>query len=181
MTIAKKGGFTIVLIAVLAALTAVLDMFGIVAFPFIYGVSSFYIASAFYLVFINNFRWKGAISVYIGLLIASLFTGFSFYPLYGAWGNVLAETFIVFLMSKTGRDIELKTKKDFAVIFALYLVAPIISAVWVIGGWVVVGIVPKESFWTILLGWWLGGVIVHFVIATPLLKFVSPLIRRFHI
>lgn len=177
----KKGNFTIVFIAVLAALTAVLDMFGVVAFPFIYGVSSFYVASAFYLIFVNNFRWKGAIAIYVGLIISSLFTGFSLFPLYGAWGNVLAETFIVFVMYKMGRDIELKTKKDFFVIVPLYLIAPLISAFWVVGGWVAFGIVPKESFWAITLVWWLGGVIVHIVIATPLLKFVSPLIRRFKI
>lgn len=181
MNTKKKSGFIIVLIAVLAALTAVLDMFGTVAFPFIYGVSAFYIASAFYLVFINNFRWKGAIAVYVGLIISSLFTGFSLFPLYGAWGNVIAESFIVFVMLKTGCNIELKSKKDFAAISALYLVAPLISAFWVVGGWAVVGIVPREAFWTIVFGWWLGGVIVHFVIATPLLKFVSPLIRRFNI
>ena len=84
-------------------------------------------------------------------------------------------------MTKTGRNMELKTKKDFAVIAGCFLISPLISAVWVIGGWVIVGIVPREAFWTILLGWWLGGVMVHFIISTTLLKFVSPLIRRFKI
>lgn len=177
----KKSGFTVVLIAVMAAMTAVLDMFGTIAFPFIYGVSAFYVASAFYLIFINNFHWKGAIAVYLGLIIASLFKSFSLFPLYGAWGNVIAESFIVLVMRKAGRSIELKSKMDFVVISVLYLIAPVISAFWVVGGWVVVGIVPGEAFPAILLGWWLGGVIVHFVIATPLLKFVSPLIRRFRI
>jgi len=181
MNTTKKNGFTVVLIAVLAALTAILDMFGTVVFPFIYGVSIFYVASAFYLIFITNFRWKGAISIYLGLIIASLFTGFSLFPLYGAWGNVVAESFIIFVMLKTGCNIELKTKKDFAVISALYLVAPLISAFWVVGGWVVVSIVPKEAFGAIVFGWWLGGIIVHFAVATPLLRFVSPLIRRFKI
>jgi hypothetical protein len=181
MTNKKKNGFNVILIAVLAALTAVLDIFGIVAFPLIHGVSAFYIASAFYLIFVNNFGWRGAIAIYLGLIIASLFSGFSLFPLYGAWGNVVATLFIVFVMAKTGRDIELKTKKDFVVLAGCYLIAPFISAVWVIGGWVIVGIVPREAFWTILFGWWLGGVIVHFIISTPLLKFVSPLIRRFNI
>ena len=177
----KKNGFTIVLIAILAALTATLDMFGLVAFPLFPGVSAFYIASAFYLVFVNNFKWKGAIAIYFGLIISSLFTGFSLFPLYGAWGNVLASSFIVLVMTKIGCNMELKTKKDFIAISLCYLISPLISAFWVIGGWVFIGIVPRDAFWTIFFGWWLGGIIVHFVISTVLLKFVSPLIRRFQL
>lgn len=57
----------IVLIAVLAGLTAVLDLFGVLGLPFgIISVSAFYFGAAFYLLFFVGFKLKGALGIYLG-------------------------------------------------------------------------------------------------------------------
>lgn len=174
---------SIIIIAILAALTAVLDAFAVIGFPSgVLGVSSFYIGSAFFLLFVYLFKWKGAIAIYIGLMLSSIISsGFSFFPLYGAWGNVVAAVFIVCVMHLTKRSCEIKSWKDFAVLACAFVVAPAISAAWVIGGWVVVGIMPASGFIAAFLPWMLGGVIVYFVVGTPVMKFLAPLVKRFNL
>lgn len=174
---------TIITIAILAALTAVLDTFAVIGFPSgVLGVSSFYIGSAFFLLFVYLFKWKGAIAIYIGLMMSSLISsGFSFFPLYGAWGNVVSAVFIVLIMHLTKRNCEIKNWKDFAVLACTFIIAPAISAAWVIGGWVVVGIMPADGFIAAFIPWALGGIIVYFVVGTPVMKFLAPLVKRFNI
>lgn len=179
----KKRGNAIIYIAIIAALTAVLDMFAIISFPTgILSVSSFYIGSAFFLVFVYLFRWKGAIGIYLGLILASIITsGFSLFPLYGAWGNVVCNVLIVVIMALLHRSCELRTVKDFAAMAVLFVLTPMVSAAWVLGGWVVVGIMPAESFWPAFIPWWLGGVAVYFIVGTPVMKFLVPVLKRFNI
>lgn len=179
----KKYGSTIISIAIIAALTAVLDMFAIISFPTgVLSVSSFYIGSAFFLVFVYLFRWKGAIGIYLGLILSSIITsGFSVFPLYGAWGNVVCNVLIVVIMALCHRSCEIKTGKDFAVIAVLFVLTPMVSAAWVLGGWVAVGIMPPDSFWPAFIPWWLGGVAVYFVVGTPVMKYLVPVLRRFNI
>ena len=177
-----KVGFSLMTIAVIAALTAVLDIFAIISFPTgILSVSSFYIGSAFFLAFVYLFRWKGAIGIYVGLILSSIITsGFSLFPLFGAWGNVVANVFIVAGMSLLKRDCELKTGKDMAAMAIFFIFGPMISAAWVLGGWVVVGFIPKESFVPAFIPWWLGGVVVYFLIGTPIMKYLVPVLKRFN-
>lgn len=174
---------TIIIIAVIAAISAVLDIYAIIGFPAgILGVSSFYIGSAFFLLFVYLFKWKGALAIYIGLICASMITsGFSLYPLYGAWGNPVAALFIVLVMKLFKRNCELKDWKDFLVLSLCFIIAPAISATWVIGGWTVVGIAPAESFVSIFLPWWFGGVLVHFIVGMPVMKFIAPVLKKFNI
>lgn len=174
---------SIIVIAILAALTAVLDTFAVIGFPSgVLGVSSFYIGSAFFLLFVYLFKWKGAVAIYIGLMLSSLISsGFSFFPLYGAWGNVLSAVFIVYIMHLTKRNCEISNWKDFAVLAGTFIVAPAISAAWVIGGWVVVGIMPAAGFFAAFFPWMLGGIIVYFVVGTPVMKFLAPLVKRYNL
>ena len=178
-----KIGSVIITIAILAAVTCVLDMFAIISFPTgILSVSSFYIGSAFYLLFVYLFRWKGAIGIYIGLIISSIISsGFSVFPLYGAWGNVLSNVVIVVVMYLLHRDCELKNTKDFALAAILFIFTPMISAAWVLGGWVVTGIMPGNAFWAAFVPWWLGGVAVYFIIGTPVMKFLAPVLKKYNL
>lgn len=177
----KKKFTTVVTIAVLAALTAVLDMFGVLGLPVgILSVSSFYFASAFYLLFVEVFRWKGAIAIYIGLLLASIFTtGFSVMPLLLAWGNVVCNVFVVVLMKRLGNDYQCNSVGKVVSEVILLMIAPVISALWVLGGYVVFGIMPLSGLAAAVFGWWVGGVMVNLIISIPIMKFVMPLYKRF--
>ncbi|MBR5236981.1 MAG: hypothetical protein IKW06_06405 [Clostridia bacterium] len=180
----KKNVITnCIIIAIIAGLSAVLDLFAVIGFPTgILSVSSFYVSSAFYVLFVYLFGWRGSIGIYIGLILASITSGgFSFFPIYGAWGNVLASVFIVYVMKALKRNCSIKNAVDFITLAVLYLIAPLISAFWVLGGWVVVGIIPKEAFLPALFPWWFGGVCVYFIIATPLLKFISPIAKKYNL
>ena len=178
----KKWITNCVIIAIIAGLSAVLDVFAIIGFPTgILSVSSFYISSAFFVLFVYLFGWRGSVGIYLGLFLASITSGgFSFFPIYGAWGNVLSSVFIVYVMKLLKRDCSLTKASDFVTIAILYLIAPLISAFWVLGGWVVVGIIPKEAFSTALFSWWFGGVCVYYIIATPLLKFIAPIAKKYN-
>ncbi len=178
-----RRGMEIIVIAVLAGLTAVLDIFAVIGFPTgILSVSAFYVSSAFYILFIYLFGWKGVLGVYLGLILSSVISGgFSLFPLYGAWGNVVASVVIVYGMKLLKRNCELKKASDILVMAVLFLIAPAVSALWVLGGWVVVGIIPGDAFWPAFIPWWIGGVCVYFIIGTPLMKFVAPLAKRFNL
>lgn len=179
----KDFGTVLITIAVLAGLTAVLDIFAVIGFPTgIFTVSSFYVSSAFYILFVYLFGWRGCLGIYFGLILSSIISGgFSIFPIYGAWGNVLASVVIIYGMKALKRNCELKTKADFITIVVLYVIAPIVSALWVLGGWVVVGILPKEAFPSAFWAWWFGGLCVYLIIGTPLMKFVAPLVKRFNL
>lgn len=178
----RLKSFNLVVLAVLSSLVASLDLFGIVAFPTgILSVSGFYIGSAFYVLIIAHFRALGALGVYLGLVLASVFTGFSLFPLYGALGNTLASVFVVVGARFLRIDFSFMSIKDYLFVALLYLLAPCISALWVISGWVYVGILPRESFVPALSSWWFGGVLVYLFVATPLLKYCLPLLSRFKI
>lgn len=177
----STAGMSLITIAIVAALTAVLDMFAVISFPTgILSVSSFYIGSAFFLIFVYLFRWKGALGIYCGLLLSSVMTsGFSLFPLYGAWGNVVANVFIVAGMALVKCDCELKTRKDMIAMAVFFVIGPMISAAWVLSGWVVVGIIPAASFVPAFIPWWLGGVAVYFVVGTPVMKLLVPVLKHY--
>ena len=179
----KSGSANVVTIAVLAALTAVLDMFGVFGLPVgILSVSSFYFASAFYLLFVEVFRWRGAIASYIGLLLASVFTtGFSVMPLLLAWGNVVCNVFVVGLMRRLDNDYKCDKVWKAATEVLLLLIAPAISGLWILGGYVVFGIMPVSALPAAVFAWWFAGSLVYLIIGIPLMKFVMPLFRRFRL
>lgn len=178
----KRTTKNIITIAIIAALSAALDLFAVIGFPTgIFSVSSFYLSAAFYMLFVYLWRWKGAVGVYLGMILASLFSGFSLFPLYGACGNTLSALLIVYGMQTLRRDIELKRGLDYVMIIIFYLIASALSGVWVLGGWVVTGILPSEAFKVSLFTWWLGDVVVYLLLGTLLMKFVAPLLKRFNL
>lgn len=178
----KKWISNLVTIAILIALSAALDIFAVIGFPTgIFTVSSFYLSAAFYMLFVYLWGWRGVVSVYFGMILAAVFTGFSLFPFYGAWGNTLASVLIVYGMKVLKRNCELKSWKDMAAISILYLVASAFSGLWVLEGWIVVGIIPKEAFGAAMFAWWFGDVVVYFILGTALMKLIAPLMRRFNL
>ncbi|MDD3141398.1 MAG: hypothetical protein PHX08_20860 [Lachnospiraceae bacterium] len=118
----------------------------------------------------------------LGLLLASFVTtGFSVMPLLLAWGNVLAP-FLVFIVMKAFHcDFDLKHLKDIVIEVIILILAPIISGVWILGGFVLFGVMPASALLTSIFAWWLGGSLVNLIIAIPLMKFVFPLLKRFNL
>lgn len=173
--------FDFIIIAVLAGMVALLDIVGVIGLPTgVLSVSSLYIAAAFYLLFIAAFNWKGAIAVYLGLLLSSVFTtGFSIMPLILAWGNVMAPFFIVLVIKKLNLSFNLGNLKESIIEIVLMFVAPFISAFWILGGYVLFQIIPASSFVASLIPWIIGNIIVYLVIGIPLMKFVLPLFKKF--
>lgn len=176
-----KTRASVITIAILTALSAALDLFAVVSFPGgFHTVSSFYLSAAFYMLFVYVWGWKGLVSIYLGMILASMLGGFSLFPLYGAWGNTLGAALIVFGMKFLKCDCELKKVKDYLCICVLFVLASALSGIWVLSGWVVVGIIPAEAFAGALFTWWLGDVIVYLVVGIALMKFVAPLAKRFN-
>lgn len=172
-----------ILMGVIAGLTAVLDYIGVVAFPIgFFGVSAFYIGAAFFTAFALWFGWKSLIAMYIGLLIGALISGtFTIFAFLLAWGNVVgvAIPMLLFSIKKLNLNIELLKLKDYAAyVFSVTILQNIVSALWVLGGFVFFGIMPAESFKVAFAGWVIGGSIVSIVIGIPLLKIVTPVIKR---
>ena len=172
----------IIIVAILAALTTILDIFGVFGLPVgILSVSSFYFASAFYLLFVEVFKTKGAIAIYIGLLMSSFFTtGFSIMPIFLAWGNVLCNVFVVYMMRWAKNEYKMDTFKNILIEVVLLLFAPLISAIWVLGGYTLFEIMPLAALPAAVFGWWLGGIMVYLIIGIPLMRFVMPLFKRFN-
>jgi len=179
----KNYSYSFILIGVIAGLTAILDYIGVMTFPFgFFGVSAFYIGAAFFTAFAIWFRWRALIAMYIGLLIGALISGtFTIFALLLAWGNVIgaAIPMLIFNSKKLGLNKELKKVKDYvAFILTATICQNVISAVWVLGGFVIFGIMPLEALKMAMFGWILGGIAVTIIIGIPLLKFATPVVRK---
>jgi hypothetical protein len=170
-----------ILIGVIAGLTALLDYIGVIGFPIgVFGVSAFYIGSAFFTAFALWFGLYGLLAIYVGLLIGAMLSGtFTVFALLLAWGNVIGAA-IPMLVFRFGKfDPSLKRWSDYAVfVLSATLAQNIVSAIWVLTGFYLFGIMPADAIRAAVVGWILGGIIVSIVIGIPLLKTLTPIVRR---
>jgi hypothetical protein len=170
-----------ILVGVIAGLTALLDYIGVVGFPVgIFGVSAFYIGFAFYTGFAIWFGVWGLIAMYIGLLIGALLTGmFSAVTFILALGNVLGAAVPMVAFKMFNLDESLRKTKDYiAYIMSSTIAQSIIAAGWVLTGFAIVGIMPAETAKIAFTGWIIGDILVSILIGIPLLKFVTPVIKK---
>jgi hypothetical protein len=180
----KKNSNSFILIGVLAGLVAILDFIGIVAFPVGFlGASGFYIGFAFYTAFAIWFRWKGLLSIYIGLLIGALISGtFTIFAFVLALGNVIGAAIPMLFFSHKKINPELKTTKDyFAYVLSSTVLQNMVAAAWILTGFYIVGIMPKEAALVASTGWIIGDIVVSLIIGIPLLKFLTPIVKRISI
>lgn len=171
-----------ILIGVIAGLVALLDFIGVITFPVgFFGVSSaFYIGAAFFTAFAIWFGLYGLLAIYIGLLIGAVIAGtFTIFAFVLALGNVLGAGIPMIVFKKGNLSIELKNAKDYIGYFlSSTLGQSIFSGVWTIYGFSIFGIIPQETIGVVLSGWIFGDIVVSLIIGIPLLKLVSPVIKR---
>jgi len=172
---------TFILVGVIAGLVAVLDFIGIIAFPVgILGVSGFYIGAAFFTAFAIWFRWKALIAMYIGLLLGAIISGtFTIFAFILAWGNVIAVILPMIIFNLNKFNMELKTIKDYIAFFiTVTIFQSVISAGWVLTGFYLFGIMPLEAIKVSIMGWLIGDIIVSLFLGIPILKIMSPVVKR---
>ncbi len=177
----KLPSNTFILVGVLSGMVAVLDYIGVIGFPVgVFGVSAFYVGAAFYTAFAVWFKLKGLLAIYIGLLIGALISGtFTVFAFVLALGNVLGAAVPFIFFNGLGFNPELKRARDyFGFVISATVLQNLISAIWVLTGFYLVGIMPAEAALLASIGWIGGGIIVSIVIGIPLLKFTTPLIKK---
>lgn len=176
---AKINSFIIV--GVLAGLVAVLDFIGVVAAPVGFlGVSGFYVGAAFFTAFAVWFRWKALIAMYLGLLLGAIMSGtFTVFAFILALGNVIAVIIPMLLFNSGKFNMELKKFGDYLAFFvSVTILQSIISAGWVLTGFYLFGIMPLEAIKASAIGWIAGDIIVSIVLGIPIMKFLSPVVKR---
>lgn len=171
-----------ILLGVIAGLVALLDFIGVITFPVgFFGVSSaFYIGAAFFTAFAIWFGLYGLLAIYIGLLIGAIIAGtFTIFAFVLALGNVFGAAIPMIVFKKGNLNIELKNTKDYIGYFISSTFGQsIVSGFWTIYGFSIFGIIPSETIGVALSGWVFGDIVVSLIIGIPLLKLVSPVIKR---
>ncbi|MEM1999763.1 MAG: hypothetical protein QXO30_01850 [Candidatus Caldarchaeum sp.] len=182
--VARKGvnPIHIVLTAVMAGVLALMILFAAITTTVVPGVAALYPATAFEVVFGIWFGVWGAIAAYIGLIIAGTYAGWFPLPL----GIVLSVSdFAAALIPAAAfrllkSDPSLITKKDWAtyILFGVILSSVIPSIYYnAINLWV--GWIPSwEAFWLSVVSWNIGNYIVTTLIGIPLLKIVTPYVKK---
>lgn len=178
---ANKHNFNFILIGVIAGLVAVLDYIGVVGFPVgVFSVSAFYIGSAFFTAFAVWFRWRALIAIYLGLLIGALLAGtFTIFAFVLALGNVFGVMIPMLVFSIKKFDMELKSTKDIvAFLLSATIGQNVVSALYTLRGFILFGLMPPEAFKVAFTGWVVGGIIVSIVLGIPILKFLTPVVKK---
>jgi hypothetical protein len=176
----KNKALRVAIVAMLIAVTAVLDYIGVISFPVAFlGVSGFYIGAAFFTAFGFWFGIWGMLSMYVGLVVATLFTGvFSPFVFILSWGDVLGAALPMVVFKKLNLDISLRGKKELAAYAFTIIGQNMLSGTLTIGGWILFGLMPMGIFPIVFTGWVLGGIIVCIVIGIPLITGVSPFLKK---
>ncbi len=76
-------------------------------------------------------------------------------------------------------NMELRSKKNYAAYIGTATIGqPIVGALWTIYGFLLFGIIPPESVAPAIIGWIGGGMVVSILIGIPLLRAVTPVVRK---
>lgn len=142
------------------------------------GVTTFYFAVAFMIVFTLWFGAWGAIAAYAGCIIGA---GLSTMPfsvnVYWSLADLWQVLIPLVAFKAFNADADLKTKRDFLIflIFGL-LLNNLAGAIWGSIMLSVGGVSAWNSVPNTLIVWFAGNLVVTLVIATLLLKYITPFI-----
>lgn len=175
----KKRDF--ILIGIIAGLTAVLDYIGVVGLPAgVFSVSTFYIGGAFYTLFALWFKKDAYIGMYLGLLLGAIISGtFTPYAFLLAWGNVFGVAVISLVFHNVkSLDYKLTKFQDYLAFIILGLISQIVSSNYTLRGLNFFGLIPDSALNAAIISWIVAGIIVHVVIALPLVKILTPIVEK---
>jgi integral membrane sensor domain MASE1 len=173
----------IVLTAIMAGVLAVMILYAAITTTVVPAVAAVYPATAFEVVFGCWFGVWGAIAAYIGLVIAGTYAGWFPLPL----GMVLAlgaDLTAALIPAAAFRllkgNVALKSRKDWLIFIVFGIVLSTVpGSIYYNLINFYIGLIPSwEAFWVAVISWNLGNFIVITVIGTPLLKIVTPYVKR---
>ncbi len=172
----------IVLTAVMAGVLAITILFAAITTTVVPGVAALYPATALEVVFGIWFGVWGAVAAYIGLLIAGSYAGWFPLPL----GIILSlSDFAAALIPAAAfrlfrADPSLKNWRDWIIYVAFGIIlSSVIPSLYYNSINLAIGWLPgMEAFWLAVISWNIGNYIVTTVIGIPLLKVVTPYIKR---
>jgi hypothetical protein len=177
-----KGPLRLIITAMCAGIVGVLAFYAAITTTIVPGVAAIYPAVAFEATFGAWFGIWGAISSFLGLLIAGSVSGWFSMPI----GIILSmsDFMVAFAGAIACRwfrvDPSLPTFRD-SVLFVIVTwgFGSIPSSLYYNGVNFALGVIPSwESFWIGVIGWNLGNLIIIPVIGIPLMKTVTVIVRR---
>ncbi len=180
-----KRGVTplhIVLTAIMAGVLGVMILYAAITTTIVPGVAAVYPATAFEVVFGCWFGVWGGIAAYIGLIIAGTYAGWFPLPL----GIVLAlSDFSAAVIPAAAfrllkGDVGLKGGRDWAIYIVFGIVLSTVpGSIYYNLINLYIGWIPSwEAFWVGVISWNLGNFLVNTIIGIPLLKVVTPYVKR---
>lgn len=151
-------------------------------FPSTPGFSTIYIAVAFMIPFALWFKGWGVLAAYIGCFVgAGLLSGLGlpiniFWSLADVWQVLIP--LIAFLKLKG--EVGLSSKRDLGIflLFGLFL-NNLVGALWGASMLFLGGVILWTEFYPIFFNWFVGNMIVTILITPVLLRFISPLLRKY--
>ncbi len=165
-----------------AAIVGLLAFFAAIAVPFVPGVSVLYPAAAFESVFGSWFGLWGAFASYIGLLTAGSAGGWFAVPngLVLALSDFMQALAPMIAIRYLGLKPELPNWKHAAsYVFISLVFGSIPGSLWYNYINLRLGVLSgPNSFWTAVVAWNLGNLILFVLIGIPLLRFGTQIIRR---
>ncbi len=171
--------YNFIIIGILSWIVAALDIIWVIGFPLgIFNISILYIWSAFFYAFAIWFKWKWILAIYLGLIIAALFTWFhAFVPLGALW-NTFWGVIILLWFKYMNLNSSFSKIKYYIGYITLVIMANIISSIRTIIILNKAGLIPSEAIKPAIYWWIWWWLIVWIIIGIPLLKFLSPVVNK---
>ncbi len=172
---------SLIILVIITAINSLLARFGVIAYPVGPGSSGLYFSVAFMIAFTLWFGAWGAIAAYIGCLIgAAMLASIPFdVNLYWSFAD-LWQVLIPLMAFKTlDADIGLRTRRDFLIFLIFgWVLNNLVGAGWGASTFALGGIASWNDAPSILVGWFIGNLIVTIAISPLLLRYITPYIQK---
>lgn len=179
-----KPHIKLAIFVVITIINIFLTAFGEIHYSNAPGNVGFYIAAAFMIVFALWFGMYGVIAAYVGCFIGSgIPKGMPLtLNLYWSLADVWQVLIPLIAFRSLKADITLNAKKDVTTFLVFgWLINNLVGAAWGSSTMAIGGFVSWDVAKDIFIGWMISNITVTIVITPLLLKFVTPLIKKWGI